>query len=270
MRGFAVLASLFVFVLLLARAAGADVQPKTPSAALCLAVVKDVIPIDNGPDDKASLYAVTLQSLNGVAGIASGTLALYTERQRYDVPFKGAVAAGDAAHPSYPTMIFVRFPGPVTIVRSRVASLDGDGGGPCLPYTKWGHWVPSKAAPAGSGPELLDRATVQAKTSQPIPAPAPVDEPPRACDGKDGDATTIRPVTPPPQPYHPGSHVVEVQVFLTDDGTAAGAAVYKSSGVPDLDQATVEAALESTYKPEIRDCRAMGGTYIFRADFEVR
>ena len=48
---------------------------------------------------------MTLQTLRGVSGVASGTLSLYAERQRYDIPFTEAVAVAHTDFTTNPTMI---------------------------------------------------------------------------------------------------------------------------------------------------------------------
>jgi TonB family protein len=264
MRGSLVLASL----LLCAPTAGPSVvaaEPTpAPSAALCLAVVKDLVPVDATADGKASLYAVTLLSLNGATGTASGTLSLIADRQRYDVPFKDAVAIGDPEHTTNRPMILVNLAEPANILGARIASLDGDSGGPCSPYTTWGHWVRSKA----TSTDLVAEATTLARTASPIAAPPPTDVQPLVCAGPDADVRATLAANPADPVNHRGSNVVDVEVYVTDDGTAAGATIYKSSTFPDLDQAAMDTALRSTYTPRIRHCRAMGAAHIFRADFE--
>jgi TonB family protein len=264
MRGSLALAWLLLLASASAPTAAAANPTPAPSAALCLAIVRDLIPLDASADGKASVYAVTLSSLSGVSGTASGTLSLISDRQRYDVPFKDAIATGDPEHATNPSMIFVKFAEPTDILGARVASLDGDSGGPCLPYTTWGHWVRSKASPT----DLAAQATTRAKTAQAILAPPPIDVQPLPCAGPDADVRATLAAHPADPVNHRGSNVVEVEVYIADDGTAAGAAIYKSSNFPDLDQAALDTALRSTYTPRIRHCRAMGGEYIFRADFE--
>jgi hypothetical protein len=262
----------FVLVLLLlftptAGPAGAAAKPTpAPSAALCLAIVKDLIPLDAAADGKASLYAVTLESLSDTSGTASGTLSLIADRQRYDVPFKNATAIGDNVYATNPSMIFIKLAEPADILGARVASLEGDDGGPCAPYTTWGPWVRSKTSPSGS--DQVVEATALAKTTQAIHAPPPVEELPLPCAGRDADVRATIAPHPANPVSHRGSNIVRIKLYITDDGTAAVAAVYKSSNFPDLDQAALDTALRSTYTPKVRNCRAMGSVYIFQADFE--
>jgi hypothetical protein len=263
---FLVLASLLVFAPTAGPAEAAVTPTPAPSAALCLAIVKDLIPLDAAADGKASLYAVTLESLGDASGTASGTLSLIADRQRYDVPFKNATVIGDTVYATNPSMIFIKLAEPADILGARIASLDGDDGGPCLHYTTWGHWVRSKTTPAG--PDLAAEATTLAKTTQPIHAPPPVEEQPLPCAGRDADVRATLAPHPADPGNHRGSNIVRIKVYVADDGTAGVAAVYKSSNFPDLDQAALDTALRSTYTPRIHNCRAMGAIYIFQADFE--
>lgn len=60
---------------------------------------------------------------------------------------------------------------------------------------------------------------------------------------------------------------VIVAVTVTADGHASNVKPYKSSGVSQIDDAVAYAAAHSTYKPAIRNCKAIsGGQYLFRAD----
>jgi hypothetical protein len=136
---------------------------------------------------------VTLESLNGAPGVASGTLSLLAEQQRYDVPFRNAVASADSDSKTKPTILLISLREPTAIEGGRVASLDGDGGGTCSPYTTWGHLVHGRDAAAN---ELLAEATELAKTAQPIVAPPAVAEPPLPCAGKDSDVR-MRDFVPP-------------------------------------------------------------------------
>ena len=45
------------------------------------------------------------------------------------------------------------------------------------------------------------------------------------------------------------------------------ASVVKSSGNAALDNAAVVAAQDSTYAPDVVDCKPVAGTYLFHADF---
>src|SRR5580704_13804035 len=62
--------------------------PPPPATALCMAAVDMVVPIAGSHD-----YAISLESLRGADGIASGRLAIYTDSAKYDIPFTDIVAA---------------------------------------------------------------------------------------------------------------------------------------------------------------------------------
>ena len=63
--------------------------------------------------------------------------------------------------------------------------------------------------------------------------------------------------------------VVDVDVSLLPNGSIAKAVVVKSSGDDLLDAATYQAAMATTYLPEVRGCTYLAGSYIFRARYRV-
>lgn len=88
-----------------------------------------------------------------------------------------------------------------------------------------------------------------------------------ACTNPNVDAR----VTSPAEPALPhgsklkGSAVVAVTI--APDGTVAHTSVSQSSGNAAIDRATLEAAAHSTYAPKLVNCKAVEGTYLFRASF---
>jgi len=58
-----------------------------------------------------------------------------------------------------------------------------------------------------------------------------------------------------------------VKVSLSASGAVQSISIYKSSGYPDLDEASLAAAKASTYAPEVEQCFSVDGAYLFRADF---
>lgn len=60
---------------------------------------------------------------------------------------------------------------------------------------------------------------------------------------------------------------VQVEVSLAASGAVTSVAVLRSAGFAPLDNAALRAARQSTYAPEVRDCRPVAGDYVFRADF---
>ena len=90
------------------------------------------------------------------------------------------------------------------------------------------------------------------------------------CSVRHRDAKT----TLPRAPAYTGSAramgavgIVMIRVSLSPTGAVTAASVYRSSGDDDLDQASMMAAVSSTYSPEIQNCVPVAGSYIFRADF---
>jgi len=60
---------------------------------------------------------------------------------------------------------------------------------------------------------------------------------------------------------------VEVQVSLDAAGKVTGTSIIKSPSAM-LNSAAIEAAHESTFAPEIADCKPVAGTYKFIAVFD--
>jgi TonB family protein len=58
-----------------------------------------------------------------------------------------------------------------------------------------------------------------------------------------------------------------VQVDLDASGAITGATVAKSSGTPLLDLAALRAVRASTFRPEVHNCLAFAGSYLFEVQF---
>jgi TonB family protein len=87
----------------------------------------------------------------------------------------------------------------------------------------------------------------------------------------DASMTSSYPVDPPPFAKIAGlTGTVAVQVDLDEHGTAQAAKIVASSGLPILDDAARKAALIQSYKPQIRDCEAVSGSYRVTVDFDGR
>jgi TonB family protein len=101
-----------------------------------------------------------------------------------------------------------------------------------------------------------------------MPAPTVVAD--AACKTPNAEPAAIDPA--PPQlaksqlPKQPVS--AEVTVTIGPDGKPTSARIFRSSGNADVDRAVLTAAEKSTYSPKYVDCKAVTGTYLFRADFK--
>lgn len=125
--------------------------------------------------------------------------------------------------------------------------------------------VVSTAAPVvTSGPATA------APTAPPPPPPTPT---PRACAQPHADAVMTQGVEPeyPEIARQQGAvGVTQVKVDLDPKGNVVGASVYKSSGSPILDREAMKAARASRYRAEVENCVAVGGSYLFRAEFQTQ
>jgi len=78
-------------------------SPKADIPEYCLAVLDGPMPLDDAAGN-AERYALVIRTLIGKPGNVSGTLALYTATQRYDVPFANAIAFADQDRSTQPTL----------------------------------------------------------------------------------------------------------------------------------------------------------------------
>jgi hypothetical protein len=119
-------------------------------------------------------------------------------------------------------------------------------------------------SPNGPG---ADRAPWEpAQTAEPIPAAPPT----AACSAPNVEAratSVVEPDAPSDDEAQGAGTEAKIRVALSETGAVLAATVIGSTGNLRLDAAARMAALHSTYAPEIVDCRARPGSYLFRVDF---
>jgi beta-lactamase regulating signal transducer with metallopeptidase domain len=80
----------------------------------------------------------------------------------------------------------------------------------------------------------------------------------------------VKPLNPNPPDIPKASYKAgvsaEALVTVNPDGHAATAKIVKTSGVPAIDQATIDAAMHSTYSPATKACKAVTGDYLFKVE----
>jgi protein TonB len=114
-----------------------------------------------------------------------------------------------------------------------------------------------------------------AATALPAPTltPAPVALTPKpSCAHPESAAHTIdaaQPDTPESARERGATGTATVRVDLAETGAVRGVAIAQSAGDPSLDAAALDAARRSTYAPEIEDCSARPGSYLFRVEFDA-
>jgi TonB family protein len=234
-------------------------------------------------DDAGSRYAFALQTFADGRTV-TGTLALFTQGARYDVPFASALAPGISAGGT-PSPVVVQFPGPVRLDGAYVAVAGGER---CsAPYQPWvgsdndavriGSVMTGRPRP----PRLPDdvspnRArwdafrTLAAAAAAPLSAGAPVTLAPLACKQPARAATTVHAAEPdvPTQAINRGaSGVARVLVLLDARGALTGAQVVSSSLDRALDASALDAAKRAEFRPAIFRCEAVAGAYIFTVGF---
>lgn len=98
------------------------------------------------------------------------------------------------------------------------------------------------------------------------PTPSPTPKP--ACSAPDVPAKAVDAISPQTPPdVSATSATAKIRVDLDAAGAVIGASVYESTGYPQLDRAALEAARESRYAPEQKNCRDVSGSYLFTVDF---
>jgi TonB family protein len=91
---------------------------------------------------------------------------------------------------------------------------------------------------------------------------------PAACANPNVDALVTKPAEPQmPRGFKAGGSAV-VAVTIAPNGSVTHASVLKSSGNAQIDRSVLDAARHSTYSPKLVDCKAVTGSYLFRADFK--
>jgi TonB family protein len=117
-------------------------------------------------------------------------------------------------------------------------------------------------APGNTGPTGPDGANGQ--TTEPSSPPAP------ACSDPNVEAKTTVAISPDQTSsgFAAGTNVTAmIKVDLDATGRVTGVSVYGSSGSVELDNAAMQAARESSYAPEMRDCQPVAGSYLFKVEF---
>jgi protein TonB len=98
----------------------------------------------------------------------------------------------------------------------------------------------------------------------------PAATPKPACSAPDVAARTIAvrsPVTPDDAAQ--SGATAKIRVDLDATGSVVGVSVYESAGSMQLDRAAIDAARNSRYAPEERECKNVPGSYLFTVDFST-
>jgi TonB family protein len=134
--------------------------------------------------------------------------------------------------------------------------------------------------PHGAGPPVPPSSTGQpnAPGNTGIPGDGGTSGPPAApfetagpaCSDPSAEAKTLVAIAPDAASADvtAGANVTAmIKVDLDESGRVLGVSVYASTGSFELDRAALSAARESTYAPEMRDCRPVAGSYLFKVEF---
>jgi TonB family protein len=88
-----------------------------------------------------------------------------------------------------------------------------------------------------------------------------------ACAKPNVDALVTKPAEPQMPPGLKAGGSVIVAVTIAPNGSVTGLSLRKSSGNAQIDRSVLDAARHSKYSPKLVDCKAVAGSYLFRADF---
>ena len=105
----------------------------------------------------------------------------------------------------------------------------------------------------------------------PTGPPEPTAAPTVACTAPDIAAHALNAITPetPRLAQEEGlTGTAQVKVSIDAAGSVTDVSIYRSSGSSLLDTAALNAAKESTYKADIRNCEAVPGSYLFTVVFQ--
>jgi hypothetical protein len=226
------------------------------TAVLCDVVIGLIAPIDPDGTGASSRYALALYAADADTATASGTLALYSASDRYDVSFEDVKALSPGNHGAR-TSVVVQLSEPIRIERGNVVSTSGTTGGTCAPFTAWN--PPQFAADAADAQQVA-AATQNTKLLQ---AAAGVPLPASRCAGADAPPKVVHQADVPGPGYAWSRDLhADVAIVIDDDGSVGGATIYHSSGAPAFDLIALAQARESTYASGIQRCRHTGGIYL--------
>jgi len=117
-------------------------------------------------------------------------------------------------------------------------------------------------APTGGDAGVTPGPAATETPATPSPTPKP------ACSAPDVAAKALDAVSPQAPGDATGvSAVAQVKVDLDASGNVVGTSIYESTGYPELDHAALDAARRSRYAPEEKECKNVGGSYLFTVNF---
>ena len=123
-------------------------------------------------------------------------------------------------------------------------------------------------SPGTPGPPPDGGAAQPGPAQTGVPAtPSPTPKP--ACSAPDIAAKSVDAISPEaPADAQGAIGTAKIRVDLNANGDVVGASVFESSGSLPLDRTALQAARESRYAPEEKNCKNVPGSYLFTVDFE--
>lgn len=122
---------------------------------------------------------------------------------------------------------------------------------------------------ATPGPALPTPGSNIGTGSDPSASPEPTDPPKPRCSAPYVAASVTNAVpAEAPEAAEGQTGVAQVKVNLSDTGAVLAVSIYATTGNTFLDSAALRAARQSSYRAETRDCMPVGGSYLFKVDFQ--
>jgi TonB family protein len=241
-------------------AAFADSATAVPSqqSSLCWIAVgaADPVAADRGA---ASTYFVNLVPPSGDAKVTiSGTIALFTMNERYDITFHDADVRKRTGADYAGTVLAVHFPAPVRIEGAHVSALTAPVSEQCAAASPLLLTLAYKPAVPPAPPEPASVADVS--------APEPVHDPLPQCAMPYAEAKTLQVVpvqTPPVSPMDEDRFETWVMVRLAPSGGVISSSIARSSHFLAFDEAVRHAAESARYAPAVFRCATVGSEYKF-------
>jgi outer membrane biosynthesis protein TonB len=254
-----------------------------PSISPARAPIHGVCPIaagtyldvfDASVDDRAILRFIRILA---AADAKTRSAAVAAARMPLDVPTTGAVAAATSATPCSDEIVGnaqARMASVISLVWGLSSDADANRMSDRIEII-----ASAIAARHALDAKLVDGlvapfGTTLAALEEPAPAPPAG----ATCTAPDAEARTVR-VTEPSYPaiarVAGTAGIIDVTVELDSDGDVVRATVFKDNlgglvGASAIREMSVLSAATSVYAPPTKNCSAIAGEYLFRADFTRR
>lgn len=236
----------------------AGANARASSQVWCSLSVRSIAP-QNTQGQPDNVYVLTLQNENALA-VTRAKISVMDDERIYEiaVPVREPVAHDGL---SVYEPVAIHYAKPTTVRTAWITQISDDEGhtADCYPVAR------NAQAPANGDRSASARLDASPGDGLPFITPD-------ACKQRYVDAQPVDLVVPvfpavAKETMNGGSATVLVRVDIAQSGQIVDAHVLSSAGVPSLDSATLEAAVQTTYRPKKVNCIPFASTYTFRATF---